>query len=1178
MNKCQSVFLALTGALFLQLDFTAQAQTTRYWDTDGTNPGLGVGGTYDWVFSNLWNTDPTGGAAGVTGGWTDGDTAIFNGNGISTVTMSTTINTTNFAVGSGAADGTAVTLNLSGSGTLNINSNGYWGVGWQAADATTSSNSAVMNLTSGTINISSSIYIGRWGCSGTFNQTGGSVNGVVVTYVGNGAYYPNGLFPASGTLNISNGLFSPLGNLYLPYSSGPAPAVPTVGTMNIGAGGTAVFGTIYVCNSSNTIGTINLNSGGTLLANVITKGPYANGTTNNTIAIFNFNGGVFEGRKTGQPTLGQNGTNGPAFDAVYVQGGGATIDTAGHGLYFTDALLDGGGGGGLTKIDTGNLELDNVNTYTGGTTIEAGQLNLGVYAGYNTNNGSINNSAFINIYPGGVLYVGGRSDNTLPLQSGQILEGGGTISGNLTAHGMVAPGNGMVSNTMSLTVVGRATLAGTTVMNLNRNNGTNSDRLLSTYPITYGGSLIVSNIGDPLVAGDTFTLFSSSGGYVGSFTNIVLPTLTGTNVWNTSSLAVNGSISVGAPSLVKGTPTWTPRYINTTVNGQVAPSGYYEYLPPGYNATPQAQTNFPVIIFMHGSGQYGDGTATGSPGLANNLTDGLCKLIQNNTYPVAQSGGVFDVNNVIVLCPQCANPYPMVDSTWRNFYNFVLAAYPKIDKRRIWFTGLSYGSTTVTTAMDYTQDPSPDDPAAVLAIAWRGDDLNSPVLVPPIAGIGKTVPLWILTAQGDTSSNPDACVNALAAAISGKNNLPSDYSVFPAGNFTMAYTAYFNGTTWALSSQQVDSITGVNPKITYFAGSDHDSWDPTYQNTNSWAWLFQQQKPDVRITSPSSNMISPQGSSLTFTGVASDKKGTALTGSSLIWIDSVNGTLGTGNSITVTNLSIGAHIVKLQATDNSYRDNKITINVTVPYAAAFTALFDFGPTGLNTTGWNDITSTSVSTVTDAVATNGTPIGINLAIASPFVGTQNGGVPASNLYPLTAQENTLYVGGAGSAQTAQLLVSGLNPAETYNFEFFASRDTSDDRTSTYTINGNTVSLQAAGNTSNIVSINGIKPNSSGQVTITIGHGPNATYGYLGVLTITTAGAAPLPPPQLAVSVSAQQMVLSWPQGATNYLLQTTTNLAPGTAWVDVSNAASLMGQFIIPLPVTGPQAFFRLHSQ
>ena len=56
----------------------------------------------------------------------------------------------------------------------------------------------------------------------------------------------------------------------------------------------------------------------------------------------------------------------------------------------------------------------------------------------------------------------------------------------------------------------------------------------------------------------------------------------------------------------------------------------------------------------------------------------------------------------------------------------------------------------------------------------------------------------------------------------------------------------------------MDPITGVNPKITYFINSvGHDSWGLTYLNTNTWYWLFQQVKPSVAITSPSSNVDFP---------------------------------------------------------------------------------------------------------------------------------------------------------------------------------------------------------------------------------------------------------------------------------------------------------------------------------
>ena len=69
----------------------------------------------------------------------------------------------------------------------------------------------------------------------------------------------------------------------------------------------------------------------------------------------------------------------------------------------------------------------------------------------------------------------------------------------------------------------------------------NSDRLISSTAsiINYGGTLVVTNIGVRLQAGDTFTLFNAATRN-GSFT-LALPNY---YTWDTSQLAASGQITV----------------------------------------------------------------------------------------------------------------------------------------------------------------------------------------------------------------------------------------------------------------------------------------------------------------------------------------------------------------------------------------------------------------------------------------------------------------------------------------------------------------------------------------------------------------------------------------------------------------------------------------------------------
>ena len=76
-------------------------------------------------------------------------------------------------------------------------------------------------------------------------------------------------------------------------------------------------------------------------------------------------------------------------------------------------------------------------------------------------------------------------------------------------------------------------------MELNRDLLPNSDQVVSSGTISYGGTLTVTAIGSALQAGDVFQLFSAPV-YSGSFVTVNLPT---TYVW-TNKLADNGTIEV----------------------------------------------------------------------------------------------------------------------------------------------------------------------------------------------------------------------------------------------------------------------------------------------------------------------------------------------------------------------------------------------------------------------------------------------------------------------------------------------------------------------------------------------------------------------------------------------------------------------------------------------------------
>jgi sulfatase modifying factor 1 len=83
-------------------------------------------------------------------------------------------------------------------------------------------------------------------------------------------------------------------------------------------------------------------------------------------------------------------------------------------------------------------------------------------------------------------------------------------------------------------------------------------------------------------------------------------------------------------------------------------------------------------------------------------------------------------------------------------------------------------------------------------------------------------------------------------------------------------------------------------------------------------------------------------------------------------------------------------------------------------------------------------------------------------------------------------------------------------------------------------------------------------------------------HLFILLALLAGIHPaLAQPTLGIAPAGNQVVLSWPNTTTNWVLQSTTNLSP-TVWSNLSIAQVIVnGQNIVTNPISGTQQFYQL---
>ncbi|MDX2119634.1 MAG: PQQ-dependent sugar dehydrogenase [Gemmatimonadota bacterium] len=91
--------------------------------------------------------------------------------------------------------------------------------------------------------------------------------------------------------------------------------------------------------------------------------------------------------------------------------------------------------------------------------------------------------------------------------------------------------------------------------------------------------------------------------------------------------------------------------------------------------------------------------------------------------------------------------------------------------------------------------------------------------------------------------------------------------------------------------------------------------------------------PVITITSPATGTSVPESTAVVFAGSATDAEDGPLADTTLRWTSSIDGVLGTGDSLSVTTLTPGQHTITLRADDSAGATGSATITLTILGAA-----------------------------------------------------------------------------------------------------------------------------------------------------------------------------------------------------------------------------------------------------
>jgi len=324
-------------------------------------------------------------------------------------------------------------------------------------------------------------------------------------------------------------------------------------------------------------------SGGTLQIGAgDTTGSVAGNITNNAVLAFNRSNAIaFGGIISGTGSLTQAGTGTLTLSGANTYTGGTTVSagtlagttTSLQGSIVNNAALafdqatNGtyagsiAGTGSVAKSGAGTVTLTSANTYTGGTTINAGTLAIGAGGTSGSIVGDVaNNAALVfnrsdgvtfggvisgtgsltkagagtlslsgaNTYSGatnvnsGTLSVNGSIDSAVTVNNGGTLGGAGTINNTVTVMdgGIFSPGNSIGT----ITVSGNVTFDPGSVFTVEVDAAGNADRTNVTgapgTATVNGGAVDVQASAGTYQRNTTYTILNATGGVTGTFANV----------------------------------------------------------------------------------------------------------------------------------------------------------------------------------------------------------------------------------------------------------------------------------------------------------------------------------------------------------------------------------------------------------------------------------------------------------------------------------------------------------------------------------------------------------------------------------------------------------------------------------------------------------------------------------